>query len=373
MHSASCRTPEDTRYLAEFGVVFLMFSIGLEFSLARLRTMRRLVLGLGGAQVTLTIVFTMVAGWLVGRYFGVGLAGALRARRCARDVVDRHRDEDAGRARAGRHRARQAHRRRAAVPGPRGGAAARHRSGARAATAGNLAWTLAIALAKAAALLTVLLVGGQARHAVVVPHGRQAQVARAVHAERAAGDARAGVADGGGRTVARARRVRRRHADLGDRVPPPGRGGHQAVPGRPAGAVLRHDRHAAQRPRRGRPLRLGPARAGRPGGVQVRGDPRPGPALRRDAGHRDPNRPGAGDGGRVRLRAARAGRDARLARVHWCCRSCSRRCCCRCSRRRCWCSTATGSRCGCRRANGCTSRSRSRESRRARSPSRSTW
>src|SRR5512135_782032 len=65
----------DTRYLAEFGVVFLMFSIGLEFSLARLRAMRRLVLGLGGAQVTLTIVFTMLAGWLVGRHLGIGLAG----------------------------------------------------------------------------------------------------------------------------------------------------------------------------------------------------------------------------------------------------------------------------------------------------------
>ena len=67
---------KDTRYLAEFGVVFLMFSIGLEFSLARLRAMRRLVIGLGGAQVTLTILFTMAAGWLLGRHFGIGLTGA---------------------------------------------------------------------------------------------------------------------------------------------------------------------------------------------------------------------------------------------------------------------------------------------------------
>jgi len=42
---------KQTRYLAEFGVVFLMFSIGLEFSLPRLRSMRRIVFGLGGAQV----------------------------------------------------------------------------------------------------------------------------------------------------------------------------------------------------------------------------------------------------------------------------------------------------------------------------------
>ncbi len=44
----------NTAYLGEFGVVFLMFSIGLEFSLPRLVQMRRLVLGLGGLQVVLT-------------------------------------------------------------------------------------------------------------------------------------------------------------------------------------------------------------------------------------------------------------------------------------------------------------------------------
>jgi CPA2 family monovalent cation:H+ antiporter-2 len=66
----------DARYLAEFGIVFLMFSIGLEFSLAKLRAMRRIVLGLGAAQVVLTVVITLIAGWLVGGYFNVGLAGA---------------------------------------------------------------------------------------------------------------------------------------------------------------------------------------------------------------------------------------------------------------------------------------------------------
>ncbi|TFW30772.1 monovalent cation:proton antiporter family protein [Massilia horti] len=57
-----------THALAEFGVVFLMFSIGLEFSLAQLRAMRRIVFGLGLAQVVLTIVATMVVSWLVARY-----------------------------------------------------------------------------------------------------------------------------------------------------------------------------------------------------------------------------------------------------------------------------------------------------------------
>jgi CPA2 family monovalent cation:H+ antiporter-2 len=44
----------NTAYLGEFGVVFLMFTIGLEFSLPKLVQMRRLVLGLGGLQVLLT-------------------------------------------------------------------------------------------------------------------------------------------------------------------------------------------------------------------------------------------------------------------------------------------------------------------------------
>src|SRR5262245_65245845 len=40
----------DTHFLGEFGIVFLMFSIGLEFSLPQLRAMRRAVFGLGLAQ-----------------------------------------------------------------------------------------------------------------------------------------------------------------------------------------------------------------------------------------------------------------------------------------------------------------------------------
>jgi len=42
---------ETTRRLGEIGVAFLLFTIGLEFSLARLRAMRDTLLGLGGAQV----------------------------------------------------------------------------------------------------------------------------------------------------------------------------------------------------------------------------------------------------------------------------------------------------------------------------------
>lgn len=46
--------------LGEIGVVFLMFSLGLEFNLKKLGSMRRWVFGLGGAQVLTTIAAVMV-------------------------------------------------------------------------------------------------------------------------------------------------------------------------------------------------------------------------------------------------------------------------------------------------------------------------
>jgi len=55
-----------TQHLAEFGVVFLMFSIGLEFSLPKLRVMRREVFGLGTAQVVITLAACVAAALLAG-------------------------------------------------------------------------------------------------------------------------------------------------------------------------------------------------------------------------------------------------------------------------------------------------------------------
>ena len=74
-------------HLAEFGVVFLMFVIGLEFNLPKLRAMRSHVFGLGLFQVVLTIVFTtggMLAlaafappAWRVSWQTALALSGAL--------------------------------------------------------------------------------------------------------------------------------------------------------------------------------------------------------------------------------------------------------------------------------------------------------
>ncbi|HJS21462.1 MAG TPA: cation:proton antiporter [Steroidobacteraceae bacterium] len=62
-----------TRALAEFGVIFLVFTLGLEFSLPRLIAMKWEVLGLGGGQVLLTAGVAALVAW----YFGVNPAVAV--------------------------------------------------------------------------------------------------------------------------------------------------------------------------------------------------------------------------------------------------------------------------------------------------------
>lgn len=54
------------RILAEFGVVFLLFSIGLNYSLPQLHAMRHQILGLGTAQVVLTTALVTGLLWLAG-------------------------------------------------------------------------------------------------------------------------------------------------------------------------------------------------------------------------------------------------------------------------------------------------------------------
>jgi len=73
----------ETRFLAELGVVLLLFTIGLEFSVSRLLAMRGLVFGLGGAQVALTALGLGGTLWLwlepvsVAGAFTLGIALAL--------------------------------------------------------------------------------------------------------------------------------------------------------------------------------------------------------------------------------------------------------------------------------------------------------
>jgi CPA2 family monovalent cation:H+ antiporter-2 len=65
--------PAGVRALAELGVVFLLFMIGLELSLERLWALRRLVLGMGGAQI---IVTAAVIG-MIAAHFGNATAASI--------------------------------------------------------------------------------------------------------------------------------------------------------------------------------------------------------------------------------------------------------------------------------------------------------
>jgi len=63
---------ESSRHFVEFGIVFLMFTIGLEFSLPKLNSMRNILFGLGGTQVLITLLAVIVC----GIFFGLQLPSA---------------------------------------------------------------------------------------------------------------------------------------------------------------------------------------------------------------------------------------------------------------------------------------------------------
>ena len=78
---ALAKNADGVRHLGEFGVVFLMFVIGLEFNLPKLRSMRNHVFGLGLFQVALTMMVTtaasMVFAVLAPKYWGMDWKTAL--------------------------------------------------------------------------------------------------------------------------------------------------------------------------------------------------------------------------------------------------------------------------------------------------------
>ncbi|HYE45156.1 MAG TPA: cation:proton antiporter [Caulobacter sp.] len=67
LEAVTVDSPEDIAQLAEFGVVFLLFMIGLELSWERLRLMRRYVFGMGGLQVALSTAAIAGAAMLLGQ------------------------------------------------------------------------------------------------------------------------------------------------------------------------------------------------------------------------------------------------------------------------------------------------------------------
>ncbi len=67
------QSSDEASHLAEYGIVFLMFTLGLEFNLAKLNAMKRIVFGLGAAQVGAVLVFVAAAVMLAGLDWKAGL------------------------------------------------------------------------------------------------------------------------------------------------------------------------------------------------------------------------------------------------------------------------------------------------------------
>ncbi len=65
--------PHDVESLAEVGVILLLFTIGIEFSLSRLREMQRQILGSGFAQMGFTVLVALAVGLALLREWRIAL------------------------------------------------------------------------------------------------------------------------------------------------------------------------------------------------------------------------------------------------------------------------------------------------------------
>ncbi len=293
-----------------------MFSIGLEFSLPQLRAMRRAVFGLGLAQVAITTIAAMIGlqfvgyGWQAGLVLGGALAMSSTA------IVSKMLAE------------------RMELGTPHGRdimgillfqdlavvlflilLPSLNRSGP------ELALAIGLAFVKAGAALALILFAAQRPmrawfHLVARQRSSELFMLNVLLVTLGLGDDRAR------RAVAGAGRVPGRDADRRDRVPLPGRGGHQAVPRRAAGPVLHHHGHGARPVDRRRELGLGGAAAGGAGAGQAGADRAALAPVRRGAGDGLADRVPSGAGGRVRAGDAGAG----LPRTGRCRRTCPSRC-----------------------------------------------
>ena len=243
-HALGWVTPtETTETLAEFGIVFLLFALGLEFSLPRLIAMRGEVFTLGGLQVGGTTAAVAAVGWAIGLSLPVAiLLGGAVAMSSTAIVLRQLTEQDElnrthGRLAFGVLLFQDL----AIVPFL------------------ALAGVLGLAaggLHDAADRARRLESGGRAAHragvgalaaAAAVPRDREEQRAGALHLRRAVRRDRRGLGDARRGPVLRARRVPRRHDAGGDGVSLPGRGRHPPVPRHAARPLLRHHRHAARR------------------------------------------------------------------------------------------------------------------------------
>ena len=70
-------SPQDVLHFAEFGVVLMLFLVGLELEPGRLWNLRRPIFGWGSAQVASCAIVLFVAGWMAGAPWRVALVAAM--------------------------------------------------------------------------------------------------------------------------------------------------------------------------------------------------------------------------------------------------------------------------------------------------------
>jgi CPA2 family monovalent cation:H+ antiporter-2 len=96
--------PDEMAQLAELGVVFLLFMIGLELSWERLRLLRRYVFGLGALQVSLSLAAIAAVGMAFGlpplAAVAVGAALALSSTAVVMQILTEHRRQHSSAGRA---------------------------------------------------------------------------------------------------------------------------------------------------------------------------------------------------------------------------------------------------------------------------------
>ena len=94
LHYVTISNPEAIEPFAEFGVILLLFSIGLELSFRRLWTMRRLVFGVGAAELLVSAAIIALGLHLMGQSLagavGMGLALALSSTALVLPLVGTH-------------------------------------------------------------------------------------------------------------------------------------------------------------------------------------------------------------------------------------------------------------------------------------------
>ncbi len=234
---------ETTQLLADFGVVFLVFTLGLEFSLPRLVAMRWEVLGVGGAQVLITTAIIAAGAVLLFDVLpavAVVIGGAVAMSSTAIIIAQLTEQSENNRT----------HGRLAvaiclfqdlsfplllALVSALSGAAAPP-------TPSHILSAIGIA---ALALLLVLAAGRWLLRPVFLMIA-SVRSAGAFLAGGAAGGACLGVGNSRGGPVARARRFSRRDDARGNRIPPSNRGHDPLVSRSSAGIVFHHRRHAAR-------------------------------------------------------------------------------------------------------------------------------